>query len=421
MFPTPEALLAKIQLGEDTFLECKALRLAGGKVASPHRHGLADELAAMANGRGGVCVLGVADDRRVEGIALGDLDAVEAWVRELVQDSITPPLAPSIERLRLPVPGTEGVPVLRVDVTPSLFVHQSPGGYFHRVGSAKRPLPPDELARLFQQRSQSRLIRFDETPVPGAPLSALSEGLWRRFCPPQSQDSPEVLLGKLGMAREDHEGVLRPSVAGLLMACADPRPWMPHAFIQAVAYRGTEIKSEAPGSLYQLDAADLVGPLDEQVLQACHFVRKNMKVQARKDMGRVDFPAYDLSAVFEALVNAVAHRDYSMAGSKVRLRLFSDRLELYSPGALPNTMSLESMAFRQAARNECITSLLAKCRIPEAWAESVPHRRTLMDRRGEGVPLILQSGSPEAPPRYWQASEHELILVIPSAIEDLVP
>ncbi len=78
---------------------------------------------------------------------------------------------------------------------------------------------------------------------------------------------------------------------------------------------------------------------------------------AQDDGGRRDFPQFDRLAVFEAVVNAVPHRDYSMAGSKVRMRLFDDRLELYSHGLLANTMTPESLAYRQTTRNETITSL----------------------------------------------------------------
>ena len=104
--------------------------------------------------------------------------------------------------------------MLKVEVPRSLFVHRSPGGYLHRVGSAKKEMMPDYLARLFQQRSQVRIIRFDEQPVPGATLDDLQPELWRRFASPHSKDSRENLLNKLAMAREDTDGVLRPTVGG---------------------------------------------------------------------------------------------------------------------------------------------------------------------------------------------------------------
>lgn len=415
MFDTVPDLLAKIRLGEDTFLELKACQVVGQRVTAPHRDALADELAAFANSRGGVCVLGVSDARDVTGIDLDQLDYAEGFVREVCSDSIMPPLAPIIERIELPTPDGALRPVLKIDVGASLFVHRSPGGYLHRVGSAKREMAPDYLARLFQQRSQVRIIRFDEQSVPEATMDDLQPDLWQRFAGARSRDDRDVLLNKLGMARRDQIGVLRPTVAGVLLASAEPRRWLPNAYIQAVAYRGTSISQQA-ASAYQIDAQDLSGPLDKQVFAACHFVKKNMKVGASKTQGRRDLPQYDMTAVFEAIVNAVAHRDYSIYGAKIRLRLFADRLELSSPGAIPNTMTVHSLPFRQAARNEAITSLLAKCVVADTQSE-LSDRNTLMDKRGEGVQLIFDrterlSGKS---PVYREVDNAELLLVIPAA------
>ena len=415
MFDSPADLIGKIRLREDTYLELKEVRLTGSKVTAPHRDSLANELAAFANSRGGVCVLGVDDSRAVLGIALNDLEAVEDFVRELCLTVVAPPLSPVIERLNLPNSAGEMLPVIKVEVPSSLFVHRSPGGYLHRVGSAKREMAPDYLARLFQQRSQARIIRFDEQVVPAATLDDLSAALWQRFASPRNRDSREVLLDKLAMARPDGAGVLRPTVAGVLMASADPRRWLPNAFIQAVSYRGTTIEPHA-GPLYQIDAQDITGPLDQQVLAACHFVKKNMRVAASKSQGRRDLPQYDLTAVFEAVVNAVAHRDYAIYGAKIRLRLFADRLELYSPGAIANTMTVDSLPYRQAARNEALTSLLAKCTVPEQ-DDQFTQRHAMMDKRGEGVQIILDSTEKLAGvrPSYRLVDESELLLVIPAA------
>jgi len=415
MFDSVADLIDKIRLGEDSYLELKEVRFAGQKVSAPHRDSLADELAAFANSRGGVCVLGVDDTRDVLGIPLDRLDLVEDFVRQICLDIITPPLTPVIERLTLPGTAGEQLPVLKVDVAGSLFVHRSPGGYFHRVGSAKREMAPEYLARLFQQRSQARIIRFDEQAVPGASLDDLSDALWQRFASPRVQDTREVLLDKLAMARPDADGTLRPTIAGALMASADPRRWLPNAFIQAVAYRGTEVLPQGDAA-YQLDAQDITGPLDAQVLAACHFVRKNMRISASKDEGRHDLPQYDMTAVFEALVNAVAHRDYSIHGAKIRLKMFADRLELYSPGAIPNTMTVDSLPYRQAARNEAVTSLLAKCQIPDT-DKAITGRSAMMDKRGEGVQIILDQSERLSGlrPVYRLVDDSELLLIIRAA------
>jgi predicted HTH transcriptional regulator len=124
-----------------------------------------------------------------------------------------------------------------------------------------------------------------------------------------------------------------------------------------------------------------------------------------------------MTAVFEAVVNAVAHRDYSIYGSKIRLRLFGDRLELYSPGAIPNTMTVESLPYRQSARNEVLSSLLAKCPVPADAPWLRTDRQTLMDKRGEGVRIILDNSSKLAgrPPQYQLLDDSELLLTIPAA------
>jgi predicted HTH transcriptional regulator len=417
MFGTRSELLEKIRLGEDSFLELKEVRFAGNKIRGPSQVDLADEMAAFANSAGGVVVLGVEDkSREVVGIPLERLDDVETLTREACEQSIKPPLAPIIERMMLQDTGGSEQPVIRIDVARSLFVHQSPGGYMQRIGSSKRPIPPDQLARLFQQRSQSRLIRFDETPVTKAAMADLDDALWQRFVPSQHYIAPETVLDKLAMAARDDQEVWRPTVAGLLMASHEPQRFLPGAFIQAVAYQGTHALPEAEKA-YQRDAQDITGPLDQQILGACAFVRKNMQVAALKhaDGGREDLPQFDLLAIFEAVTNAVAHRDYSMGGTKIRLRLFDDRLELYSPGMLPNTMTPESLPFRQAARNEAITSLLARCPINDDSLSA--HRQYIMDKRGEGVPIILEiserlSGKR---PKYQLSDESELKLTIYSA------
>lgn len=418
MFDSTAELLERIRLGEDSFLELKAVRLSGRRLSSPHRDAIADELSAFANAHGGVLILGVEDkSREIAGIAVKALDEIERIVRDTCTDAVEPPLAPTIERLMLPDAAADRVPVIKVSVQRSLFVHRSPGGYLHRVGSAKRVMSTDYLARMLQQRSQTRMIRFDEQPVPDAAIEDLSPELWQRFRTTRSDADDHDFLAKLGMARQDDHGVARPTVAGVLLASDDPRRWLPQAYVQAVAYRGDRISPRGAGSPYQLDAADITGPLDVQAVEASRFVAKNMKVAAFKAIGRRDLPQFALNAVFEALVNAVAHRDYSIHGAKIRLRLFENRIELYSPGGIPNTMSLASLPYRQAARNEALTSLLAKCPIPKAATWLDTDRLTMMDKRGEGVRVILDDSETLSGrvPEYRLIDDAELLLTIYAA------
>ena len=417
---TDQDLLRRIRLGEDSTLELKGILVSGGSVKGPRRDDFADEVAAFANSRGGTLLLGVDDEtRQVRGIPLDDLDAVERWVREICNDSVKPALDADLLKMELANAAGRLVPVLRIDVARSLFVHRSPGGYFRRIGSSKREMAPEVLARLFQERSQSRIIRFDESVVPGTALSDLHYSLARRFLqgsvadalPASSPEDPpeasEDTLRKLRIVTGDADGRARLTLAGVLLCTPDPQRWLPHAYIQAVSYAGE--RSDAD---YQSDARDVGGPLDRQVSEALHFVRRNMLVRATKHTARSERPQFSERAVFEALVNAVAHRDYSMAGARVRLHLFGDRLELHVPGALANTLTPESLHLRQANRNELIVSLLARCAAPSGVG-----RTRLMDRRGDGVPIIRRecralSGQL---PEYRLIDESELRLVIRAA------
>ena len=152
-------------------------------------------------------------------------------------------------------------------------------------------------------------------------------------------------------------------------------------------------------------------PLDAQALDALRFVRRNMRVAATKAVERRDVPQFSERAVFEALVNAVAHRDYSIAGARIRLHIFGNRLELYVPGALANTLTPDSMRLRQYSRNELIVSLLARCPVP---GSSGAERSHMIERRGDGVPIILDESRELSGrfPLYELIDDNELRLTI---------
>ncbi len=405
-------LFEQIALGEDSVLELKAVRFEGQKIRGPHKNGMADELAAMANTVSGVIVLGVDDKtRQVEGIPSERLDAVEDWLQGICNDSIEPPLDCVIRKLMVKDHAGAKRAIVRIDVPRSLFVHKSPGGYFQRIGSAKREMKPDMLARLFQQRSQARLIRFDEQIVPRTAREDLNPKLWNRFRTVLSPKDDGEFLEKMKLVARDEVGAERATVSGLLLASDSPESFLSSAFIQAVCYRGSE-----RNGAYQLDAKEIVGPLDLQIREACKFVERNMRVFATKAPYRIETPQFSMNAVFEAVVNAVAHRDYSIYGSKIRLHLFQDRLELFSPGTIPNTMTLESISQRQSARNELISSLLARC--PMNVDAFGSQRSFIMDKRGEGVPIIITESERLAgvKPTYRLIDDAELQLTIYAAM-----
>ena len=171
----------------------------------------------------------------------------------------------------------------------------------------------------------------------------------------------------------------------------------------------------------QIDAREITGPLNRQIGDAVAFTIKNMRVAAHKDPARVDLPQYSDRALFEALVNAVAHRDYSIRGSKIRLSMFEDRLQIQSPGSLPNNLTVESMGTRQATRNEALVSVLA--RMPVGGVHGSEDRQYFMERRGDGVPIIRRETQELSGklPEYKLIDNSEVCLTIPAAAQEQSP
>ncbi|RKU16447.1 transcriptional regulator [Candidatus Poribacteria bacterium] len=394
MYDSLTELIEKISLGEDTTIEFKR--------ALPHRNSLADEIAAFANARGGVILIGVDDNREIIGIDRRELDTAEKTVVEICQDSIDPVLFIFTEKLRM---GDKNL--LKIEVPRSLFVHKTPNGYFIRQESSKREMPTEQLARLFQSRSQAHIIAFDEQFVPNTNKDTLKRDLYERFITEgaTADDTEDLLLKRRLLVKEDQQN--RASVAGVLMCHERPEDYLYNSFIQAVYYRGQQRDAN-----YQIDAKDFKGPLDQQIIDAMKFVYRYNAVAAQKDIGRIDFPEYSMRAVFEAVVNAVVHRDYSKTGSKIRLFLFSDRLELYSPGALANTVTVDNLRYSQATRNERLARLLSEITLDDDMSRQVV-RRHFLERRGEGVGIILnESETLSGKTPVYEVFDEELRLTI---------
>ena len=405
-----EELRVRLQLGEDSGWEFKAVQFQGDRPASRQRTAWADEIVAFANASGGNLLLGVHDDGSVQGLTRPQLDAVERMVAEICRDTIAPEISPLLYRVSL-----DGLALLLVEIPVGHAQHERDGRSHVRVGSSKRLMTPDDRLRLAQRRGQARFRGVDEQPVPGTGFGTLSERLWKPLLSAESLLDPKRGLQKLGLLAFNEQGTLCATVAGVLFCTEAPEEFLPQAAITAVRYRGLD---EASG---QIDAQVIGGPLDLQIRHALAFAIRNMRVAARKDPGRIDLPEYSERAVFEAIVNAVAHRDYSIRGSRIRLRIFVDRMEIRSPGSLPNSLTVESMAERQATRNELVTSLLG--RLSASGIEAARDRQFLVERRGDGVPIIWREtrALTGRAPRARLVDDSEFCLTLPAAVLDAGP
>ena len=405
-----DEILSQLQLGEDSRWEFNQIKFTGQKPTHPRRDDLADEIGAFANAKGGILLLGVTDAGKIQGMSREQLVMLDNLLVEVSTNVLEPPVR--IETHHMDIYGKA---LLLVTVPRGQALHERSGKAFIRVGGTKRRLQKAESLRLIQDRTQNRYIWFDKQTVPGTGFETLSQRLWEPLLSVAGAKDPKRGLLNLNLLALDESGTECATVTGILLCTPYPQNWFYQATIMATCYRGLD---RASG---QLDAREITGPLTEQITDAVQFVVRSMRVSARKTPEREDVFQYSKVAVFEAIVNAVAHRDYSMPSKKIRLSMFKDRLEIESPGSLPNGMTIERMEVSQATRNETIASVFGGIAVTNV--EGANHRRFLMERRGDGVPIIFKETfeTTGTNPKYEIINESDLLLRIPAAKLELLP
>ncbi|MEI8634673.1 ATP-binding protein [Vibrio sp. PP-XX7] len=179
------------------------------------------------------------------------------------------------------------------------------------------------------------------------------------------------------------------------------------------AYGDVHYSGTARDANDQLDAQDLTGPIDQQINGALEFVKRNMRTEATKAVGRIDVPQYDLGVLFEAIVNAVAHRDYSMTGRRIRLTCLPTDWNCSAQCQLSNSLTIDGLMENTVTRNEALVNLLS--RYYQAREEA--GRQALIERRGEGVPKIINTSKALSgkEPEYRLVDDSELLLTIYAA------
>lgn len=351
-----------IHNGEDSGLEFKR--------DDVQNYDLAKEIVCFLNLDGGTVLLGVEDDGTISGTTRENLDE---WVAELCRTKIEPPVIPSLSWARNIEPGKH---VLAVRVTlgpdkPYARVHNGRRTFFIRVGSTCREASREELERMFQASGR---LHYGLKPVSGAALEALDDRRMRDYftrvlsgAGPADEDVGEwqKLLCNLDLMTVS-AGQTVATIDGMLLFGRNPKRFVPQSGIRAVCYPGTDpdyatrADEDLKGAIVPLCAAD--GSIVEAGLveQARDFVRRNTEPSAHLEgarrIDRWDFPE---AVIREAVVNALAHRDYSIAGSDIMLAIYADRLEIQSPGRLPNTVTLEGMKVgMRYARNQTLVNVM---------------------------------------------------------------
>ena len=361
---TEAELLAEIGQGESQHQEFKR--------RIDNAESIAGEIVAFANTEGGRLYIGVEDNGTIVGCP--NPAQVMQTLTNICRDRCRPPITPGLEQV-----ASGGRTVVVLEVIPALNrqkPYSTQGGRFYlRVGTDQKDAAGRELIRIAQSAGE---LYYDESPVRGADLSTLSRPAFetyyeRQFGLPladglrQANLSLEQLLGNMRLLA-DLDGVAHLTVAAVLIFGIDPQQLLPQSRLSAIAFAGPDEDSDI------LDRKEITGRLPQIIEDTRIFLRRNVRVAAQElGFERRDLAQYDLNALGEAVVNAVAHRDYSLSGSQIRLFVFADRIEVRSPGRLPNSITLDNIKLGvHAERNRRIVALLTQLGYMSAVGTGIP-------------------------------------------------
>jgi ATP-dependent DNA helicase RecG len=277
-------------------------------------------------------------------------------------------------------------PVVVAHIPPGMpHVYSLDGRYLIRHGTENSPLKPRDLRRLLIMRGE---VSFETDIARGASLDDLDWERVRAYVAGlggMSDSSAETILLKRGCLAEQ-DGRLRPTHAGILLFGKDPSIFLRGAEITAARFAG-----EAMGDTFTKQ--DITGTLPDQLRRAETFLIDNLRrgVHIGKTMARAENFEYPLEAARELVVNAVAHRDYSITGDGIRLFVFRDRMEVISPGGLPGPVTIDNIKDERFSRNPVIVQILSDLGFIERLGYGVDRVYDLMRERRMRAPQFAET------------------------------
>jgi len=314
---------------------------------------LAKEMVAFANTKGGIIIIGADKYGNIVGIADNDIDRINQLIANTATNNVKNPINPFTENIKVSdkllivVHIAEGIDKPYMNNKEAVLV---------KSGSDKRQVTSkEELRRLFQS---SDLIHADEVPVTGTTENDIDLEYFRTFYKNQYEEDIEKsdfplirLLNNLNLAKDSNL-----NLAGLLLFSKEPEKYKSAFIIKAVCFVG----NDPAGDKYR-DNVDIKGKLKLQFEGAMDFLKRNLKYTQQgkgiNTLGDLEIPPIVLE---ELVVNALMHRNYFI-NAPIRLFVFDDRVEIISPGRIPNNLTIENIKSRISnIRNDIITSFATK-------------------------------------------------------------
>ena len=343
-------LLSQITLGEDSTRQFKLDVKNGDSLAS--------EMAGFANSEGGTIYIGVADDGSIPGLSRQDVGRINQLISNAASHLVRSPLTVQTKNVQIS-PGRIVI-VLTVPKGIDKPYFDKNGVIWLKSGADKRRVnSKEELRRLFQISDQ---FHADELPTK-AKINRIDKLRFRDFLRdiykleyPDSASGRLRLLQNMNLATDD--GNL--NLAGVLLFAERPEWIKPQFIVKAIRYPGNEIHVSD-----YVDTEDFAGPLRKVFDDSLAFIMRNLhKVQAGRGVNAPGLPEIPEPVFEELLVNALVHRDY-LVSAPIRLFIFENRIEIISPGHLPNNLTVEKIrAGISNIRNPILVSFVAKGLLP---------------------------------------------------------
>ena len=343
--------------------------------ADPRR--LAEIIASFANTSGGLLLIGVTDGAGVRGTKIGR--GTLETITNTITDNTDPVIYPEIT-----TPKIDGKKIISIEVASSdEKPHLAFGRPFKRSGSVTKLMSRSEYKRLlFSQEKYA----FGSQICPKATWADIDEGAILDFKKKYESvndahlyGSDEEILKSRGCLTEDGEI----TNAGIIGFGKEPQKFIPKAYVTIVRYPEPTITDTI------LDSKDFFGTLFDQIDKADQYLREHIQVISKipeVGIARQDTPVYPYFVLRELLVNAVAHRDYNIYGSRVLIQMFADRIEFYSPGSFLEGITPENLRESQRSRNPTIARILHDVKYLEEFGNGIDRIYETIEK----YPLKLQ-------------------------------
>lgn len=324
------------------------------KRAVIHPKEIAKHLSAFANAEGGTLVIGIEDDGKITGFNNPKAKSIEVYL-EASFDFMN--RIPKYKSERLDVKNSEGEKdeILLFHVEPSYdsIISLKDESVYLRINDKSKRLTYPQITQLEYDRGSRK---FEEELVEYSSIEDVDEELVEEFRKLLNTNvSTEKLLKARGFLRD---GKL--TVAGLLLFSNNISAYMPSARVRFMRYEG--MKEESGTRLNVVKDVTFDQALPTAIREATNFIRTQLRdfTFLGKEGRFVTLPEYPEFAWFEGMINAIVHRRYDNQGDHIRIKMFDDRLEIYSPGALPASVTLENIREERYSRNPKLAAALTQ-------------------------------------------------------------